>query len=59
MSRHTHTFRLRWLLPMGIADAQGWYRVVLHGVCPCGASWILAGEQHVNQRDRRVLTEER
>jgi hypothetical protein len=53
--RHQHTFRLVWLLPMGLPDTGGWYRVCLHGVCPCGASWVLAGEQHVDLLRRRVL----
>lgn len=55
MPRHTHIFRLRWIMPMSPADYEGWTRVVMHGVCPCGASWILAGEERPATHESRML----
>jgi hypothetical protein len=54
---HVHRFRLHWLLPMGIPDTYGWYRVVLHGTCGCGASWVMAGECNTDGMQRRITAE--
>ena len=54
--KHTHRLQPRWILQTGIADAQGWYRIVLWARCiACGFEGAFAAEQSRNHAEGRLL----
>jgi hypothetical protein len=54
--KHVHRLHPAWVLTVGIADTQGWYRVILWAVCrDCGLEGAFAAEQNTQHAAGRLL----
>lgn len=54
--KHVHKLKAHWVLATGIADAQGWYRVVLWARCiECGIEGAFSAMQSTTHAAGRLL----